>query len=121
MIAKCLYNDPFNLPSGISNDFDFGLIVGKSYFVMGIILFGKDIKILVDEEGRPSWFPIELFDMIDNKIENDWFFIVPNSIEIKAIWGFDELCNDENYFDSLACRDEKALEIYFKKKSEYYF
>lgn len=123
MKVKCLINIPENLPEGIPDDFDYGLELGKEYIVMGIVTY-KSSQVpyfLVDENGRPSWFPHQLFDLIENTIPGNWFLKINGVTEysdIYSILGFEELCQDETYFDQLQDRVSGAMGIYFRRKEE---
>jgi len=124
MKVTCNYNDPSNLPDGVPGDFDYGLELDKEYIVMGIASFKKSncLYYLIDENGRPSWFPFQLFNTCDNSLPKNWFIHVnqdERSSDISSLWGFDELCNDEMYFDKLMDRDELAMRIYYKRIMEF--
>lgn len=111
-----------------SNNFDYnfggyGLELDKEYLVMGIILYfsSQCSYYLIDVHGKPYWFPYLLFDILENSIPSSWFFINKRkNIEgnIHIICGFDELCNDEEYYNKLISREEKAMRTYFKRKIE---
>ena len=109
------------LPTGVFSSTLFNLEIEKEYLVMGIVLTGKFIFYLSDENGRPFLYPSELFQVSDNKISSNWYFkSIPKneSVDIDAIWGYLELCNQEGYFDQLMDRDDTAMRIYFKRKIE---
>lgn len=112
-----------------TNSFDYnfggsGLELLKEYFVMGIAVY-KDsncLYYLLDTYGRPNWFPYLLFDISDNSIPPNWFIRMNGKradSDIYGLWGFNELCNDDDYYDQLADRNEEAMSIYFKRKSEW--
>lgn len=108
-----------------SNKFDYqnyGLYENEVFRVMALILY-KDTKYLyylIDINGKPNWFPNELFEVIDNSIPGLWFyknFTKEQDVDIYCIWGYDEICNDDNHYDALIERDSEALEIYFQQKA----
>lgn len=121
MKAICKFNDPFNLPLGVPNNFNFGLEVNKEYLVMGISLFDNFIYYLVDENGRPNWFPCEIFEITESRLNPNWHFNFLTASETQpssAIWGFYELCFTDKFYDLLIERDESTMIIYFKRKIE---
>lgn len=124
MKAVCKFNDPNSVPSGVPDNFDYGLEIGKEYLVMGVVLSENQLWYLVDENGRPGFYPFQLFQISDASIHSGWQIklyekddgIFPfNKI---AIWGYCELCSDEAHYEKLVDRESKALEIYFKRKLE---
>lgn len=124
MKVICNFNDPLNLPFEYPNDFDYGLEIGKEYIVMGIVLYknSNNMYYLVDSNGRPNWFPYQIFKISENSLPEDWFINVQykkENSDIYSIWGFSELCNNEEYYDLLMDRDKSALNIYFKYKKSY--
>ncbi len=122
MKVICKYNNPSNLPDYIPNDFDYGLELNKEYLVMGILNFknSDNIYFLVDENGLPSWFPAQIFDISNNKIPNNWVMKINEDIHIdyKNLISFNELCDNEFLFNQILERDDSAMNIYFNKKIE---
>lgn len=106
-----------------SNEYTYDLELGKEYTIMGLVIY-KDsncLYYLVDEHGRPSWVPYRLFEISDNSLPQNWYVEVLEknlSGDIFYLSGFYELCNQDDFYDLLAERDPKALEIYFKRKFE---
>jgi len=77
------------------------------------------IYYLIDEGGRPDWFPYMLFEISDNKLAKDWSIKIFNKEEpgdIYYLCGFWELVNDDNFHDLLIERDQQTMDIYFKQK-----
>lgn len=111
-----------------SNDYDYnfggyGIELNKEYIVMGMAIYQDSscLYYLVDVNGKTEWFPYLLFDISDNSLPKKWFVkVYEKSSEsgIYTISGFDELCNDENFYDQLLERDEEAQRIYFRRKIE---
>lgn len=123
MKVVCKYNDPSNLPSGIPDNFDYGLIQNKEYLVTGIMTFkqSNDLYFLVDENGRPSWFPFQIFETTNNELPKNWYIKVNlgnDYVDYKNLIGFSELCNNKDYFNLLLERDEEAMHVYFRRKIE---
>ena len=123
MKVICKHNDPSNLPSGIPDNFDYCLEINKEYLVTGILTFkqSNDLYFLVDESGRPSWFPFQIFETINNELPKNWFIKINvgnGYVDYKNLIGFNELCNDEDFFNQLLERNETAMQIYFRRKIE---
>lgn len=112
----------------VSNDNDFniggyGIELNKEYIVMGIIVYSDSncSYYLIDTNGKPIWYPYLLFEIIDNSLPSNWFLKLynpKNEFEVSSILGFEELCNDEEFYDKLIERDEEILQIYFRRKME---
>lgn len=106
----------------LRNEYDYGLILEKEYIVMGIESY-KDsncLYYLVDEGGLPNWCPYALFAISNNALPVDWYINIydkKSEGNVFYLSGFYELCNNDDYHDLLIERDEKALEIYFKRKA----
>ncbi len=108
------------------NDFDYtyggkwGLEINKEYLVMGFFTY-KDtacVYYLIDVHGKPDCFPSLLFEISDNSLPHDWYINIRNS-GFNLICGFEEFCNDEDFFLQLMERQESAIFTYFNKKKEY--
>lgn len=101
----------------------YGLELNKEYIVMGIVTYqdSKVLYYLIDTNGKPDWFPYLLFDILENSIPPDWFMRINgkrNDTDIHTLYGFNELCNEEDFYDRLMERDEEAMRIYIKRKIE---
>ncbi|PVD49350.1 hypothetical protein DC498_25465 [Terrimonas sp.] len=123
MKVICKYNDPSNLPSGIPDNFDYGLELSKEYLVMGVLTFkqSNNLYFLIDENSRPSWFPYQIFETVTNELPANWFVkinIGDDYVDYQNLIGFDELCNKEDFFNQLLERDEEAMRTYFRRKIE---
>lgn len=111
-----------------SNDFDYsyggsGLELNREYIVMGVVTYvmNNTLYYLVDANRKPDWFPYLLFDITDHSVPPDWSIRVNGKTEVSDIFsiiGFDELCNDEGFYDRLTDREEEAMRIYFRCKKE---
>ena len=120
MKVLCKYNNPDNPPKNAPSDFDYGLELEKEYLVMGILLWENQLWYLIDE-GTPSFYPTELFDITDSRFSQRWYFKTYSEDEAmykQAIWGYYELVSDEVYYEQLVCKEREALELYFKRKRE---
>jgi hypothetical protein len=111
-----------------SNDFDYnyggyGIELGKEYTIMGIVLYNDSncLYYLIDVNGRPDWFPYLLFEISDNSLPRNWFIKLNGkmkSSDINCLWGFEELCNVQDFYHQLIEREETAMRIYFRRKIE---
>ncbi len=125
MKILCKYNDLDNPLSGIPNDFDYGLVVGKEYLVMGVVLTeNHQLWYLIDENGWADFYPYQLFDITESSVPAIWYFKLYNEdngvfpFHKKAMWGYYELCFDGNYHEQLVLKEDTAQRIYFKRKIE---
>lgn len=119
----CKYNDPEKVSDNIPDNFDYGLELGKEYFVMGILTFkdSDNLYFLTDSNSKPSWFPSQIFEISNNKLSDSFSVRInleDDNVDYRNLIGFDELCNDNEYFNLLLLRDEEAMRIYFKRKFE---
>ena len=96
MKVICKYNDPSNLPNAIPDNFDYGLELSKEYLVMGILTFkqSNNLYFLVDEGGSPSWFPYQIFEIVNNQLPTNWFVKIfqthpPMEERIKVLRGME--------------------------------
>lgn len=136
MKVECKFNDPDSVPIGTPSKFDHGLILGKKYFVMGIMTHQRndtlvklkqvinfdDLFYLIDEDGRPFWFPYQIFEITDSSLPFEWYLrINDGSINAlyKNLFGFKELCMEDEFFNNLLLREKRELEIYRERKKEF--
>ena len=123
MKVICKHNNPDIGATGIP-DFDHGLELEKEYLVMGTFLAEKQLWYLIDEGGKPSCYPFQLFQVIDTSISPNWHFKIiedENDIypfEKVAVWGYYELCFDQSHYERLVERNENDIRLYFKRKME---
>jgi len=106
---------------------EFPVIKGKEYIIMGVIIYKNlnGMHYLIDDD-RPFWVPSVCFELSDNKVFNEcflnWYIRIFNKQAsdgvIFFLSGFDELCNNDRYYEALLERESWALDIYFKRKRE---
>ncbi len=119
-----LQNDVFGR-FGVTELHEYEVEVGKEYLVLGIIIFNTHQAYLIDENGLISTFPCQLFELVDMRINANWFFRLVEKNEqiypyVQAIFGYEELCKDVNsYMNLLVEMDEDAKQKYFKRKLEF--
>ena len=130
MKVICKENKAMNLePQEIaiiqcSNKTEFPLIKGLEYIVMGIVIY-KDsncVYYLVNDDYYPFWVPYQLFNISDNQLPPYWFTKIFDEKTLDSclfyLSGFDELCNNDDYYEALIERERWALNTYFKRKDE---
>jgi hypothetical protein len=105
---------------GYSLETIFELEVGRIYTVYGICLWKGSLHYLLmgGEHNYPSWYPSELFNVVDKLLPIEWYFDYFKTLDITAIWGYKELVKEDNHFDDLMERDKKALEVFLNRKRE---
>lgn len=137
MEIRCIYNTGEELRAfenkplskdelgrfGATGHTQYGLVIGKEYLVMGMILGEGTLDYLVDAGGYISAYPYPLFEVIDNKLPSSWFFkSLKNTDENypyqEAVWGYYELVFDNSHYEKLVDMDAGAQRIYFKRKIE---
>src|SRR5690348_12797080 len=95
---------------------EFPVIKGREYIVMGLIIYKESngIHYLIDDDNyRPFWVPSVCFDVFDNEVFNEcfsaWYVRIFNRQEpngtIFYLSGFDELCNNDDYYEALIERE----------------
>ena len=99
------------------------LFIGKEYLVMGLILRGGYLHYLIDEDGRIAFYPYPLFEITDNRMPKNWnfnAFEIDNDIyiNVEAVWGYYELCFEQDHFEKLIDMEKTAQQIYFMRKIE---
>lgn len=125
MKVKCIYNTGIayegdKMPDGFMPTSKFYVEIGEEYFVMGLSLWQRQLSYLIDVDGKPGWYPKQLFEISDHEIFHFYFrtYTKEESPYLEALWGYFELCFEEGYYDKLLDRDERAMEIYFHRKNE---
>jgi hypothetical protein len=101
----------------------YGLVIGKDYLVMGMILGEGTLDYLIDDGGYISAYPYPLFEVIDNKLPSSWFFkSLKNTDENypyqEAVWGYYELVFENSHYERLIDVDKEAMRVYFRRKIE---
>jgi hypothetical protein len=79
-------------------------------------IFKGVLDLLVFDDNRlPNWTPVEMFDVIDNRVPADWFFNSWDSI-LSGVWGYKELVASREYFDQLAEHNEPAIVDFHRQR-----
>ena len=110
----------------------YGLIINKEYLVMAILFtndntsYLKDsaIHYLVDENGRPDFYPSNIFKLSCSKIDSKWNFSIKKSdlngegFRARTLLGYYEICYDAEHFDQIILGEQNGIELYYKRKKE---
>jgi len=127
MKVKCIHDkvtgdEWFQVPYGWPKGTRFGFLeVNKEYLVMGMFKGEGDLYCLIDDYGSIISYPIQLFEVVDSKIPDDWHFRMytkqdPLYPYREAVWGYYELCFNDDHYDKLVDQDDEAQAIYFRVK-----
>lgn len=105
---------------GCSKDTRLPLCINEKYIVYGQMIYRGILNYLVkgSNENLPSWYPAEIFEVVDTLLPFEWYFQYKKDKDVSAIWGFDELVNDEQYLYDLIERNDKAIRIFLDRKKE---
>lgn len=103
---------------GNSVESQFDLEIGKQYIVYGIVDFQHALHYLtIGESDYPTWYPVELFTILDPVLPQRWFFTyVGEEDGVIAVWGYEELANYPSHYEELLERGDKAINIFVKRK-----
>lgn len=126
MKVKCKYNTGAGfseytlLHMGCSAYSRLPMNVGDVYLVYGQMIANGILKYLVQGAGEnyPSWYPAEIFEVIDSQMHFESYFSYRKDEEISAVWGFRELVEDEYYLYDLIEREKYAIKIFLDRKKE---
>ncbi len=109
----------------VSNQYEYPIIVGEDYIILGMIMFEKYLAYLTDNNGLIITVPCYLFEVGDPKaLPKDWYFRVVGRDEniypfIQAIWGYEDLCKEKQAYEKLIVKmNEESQRFYFHKKNE---
>ncbi len=126
MKAKCISNNGNGLLkttieyTGDSEKSIYPLKEGEVYTIYGQIIYKNVLKYLIlgSYENLPSWYPAELFEIVDTSLHFEWYFNSYPTEDISAVWGFKELVNDLEFLDELIDREDSAIRIFLLRKKE---
>ena len=122
---KTYRHNHFSERFDVVGQYEYPLVIGKEYLIMGMILFRQRLDYLLDADGLILTAPCYLFDISTPlKIPNNWHFRIVGKEEkiypfIQAFWGYKELCSDKNDYERLIVdMEEMSQQIYFRRKME---
>ena len=124
MKVKCIYITGESLSQkfidiGWTKQSQMYLKINQEYEVYGMYYYSGIFKYLVvEDDSSPNWYPSEIFEIVNNKIPTWWYFDMIDNPKggIEALWGYDELINNEDHYDNLINREKVDLEIFHKRK-----
>jgi hypothetical protein len=103
---------------GYTKESVFELEKSNNYTVYGMCQWRCSLHFLIMGDNFPSWYPAELFNVVDNRLPLEWYFNYNLDSDISAVWGYKELVDDENHFDDLMERKHDAIKVFLKRKQE---
>ena len=117
MKAECVINDGSLLPThysalGYTEQTVIALKVGQIYEVYGTSVWRSIVSVLVvDEDDSPTWYPAEVFKVVDDTVPDNWFFkyYPDNQFGVQAVWGPELLVKEDGFYDALNDRVPSAL------------
>ena len=126
MIIKCIgntgeYIDEVTKKNGHFVTTKYSVKIEESYIVYGQYLYKDMLEYLIlgTDEDLPSWYPAELFEIVDNATPIEWYFDFKGYDNgIVAIWGYKELALDSQHYTDLTERESEAIKIFLKRKEE---
>ncbi len=126
MKIKCIANTGIMLSKeakalGNSDTTNYSVKIGEVYNVYGQHLYKGVLSYLIigTYENLPSWYPVELFEIVDSILPLEWYYkFYGYDNDISSIWGYNELVLDAKHHDSLIEREDKAIRTFLKRKKE---
>ena len=127
MRVLCRSNSGRNLSAkhsevGYTSSSQFDLEVTREYIVYAMSLSrGLLSYLIVGQGGWPHWYPSELFTLTRTDLPPDWHFAYFKEDEgfvVNAIWGYEELINNDDHFDSLSNMETRAMAVFLERKEQ---
>lgn len=126
MKIKCIANTGEKLllstlnNSGDSCQTKYSIKVGETYTVYGQNITNGILKYLIigTYEKLPTWYPAELFELVDPALPIEWYYQYDVHSIVSAIWGYKELALNDTHYDALLEREPEAINIFLKRKNE---
>ncbi len=120
MIVKCVADQGYSLPRDyrglhFTERTRFDLTPGRSYRVYEMALFNAGLVVLVTDDYRqPNWYPMELFEVEDGNLPDNWCFALRNGgrAGTQAVWGHPRIVNDPALDEALAGQDDDARVVF---------
>jgi hypothetical protein len=106
---------------GDSDKTKYPIEIGAIYNVYGQQMFKGKLSYLIigTYENLPSWYPVELFEVVDSLLPFEWYykFYGYDSL-VSSVWGYKELVLEDAHHDELIEREDEAIRIFLKRKKE---
>lgn len=101
---------------GFTSDGAYDVTAGEKYDVFSVCIWRGVLMFLVrsDVDGLPRWCPALLFDPYSGPFPTTWYFQASPLEEISAIWGYREMVEDDQHFDSLSNQESEALQTFIR-------
>lgn len=123
ILVQCLTNSGgtlsnSELSAGYTRATQFGLKIGQTYLVHGIIFWKGVVAYLLESQelSPPAWFPASLFDVVENDLPPDWAF-AHWGVDVEVVIGYKKLALDRSHYDALAECDPEAVSIFREQKA----
>ena len=125
MKVECVITDGALLPKryislGYAAETVIALKRGQIYEVYGTSIWHSIVSVLVvDKDDFPTWYPAEVFKVVDDTVPGNWFFkyYSDNEFGVQAVWGPECLVKDDGFYDALNEREPSALHTFRKELS----
>jgi len=129
MLIKCLSNTGNEILQSNLNELNwprretvFDITPGKVYFVDCITMWRDNVWYYIIDDNElyyPTWYPAELFEIIDFTMPFFWIFGLETAYKdrIYPIISFPEWANDLNFYEKLIGGDEEAIRIFNRYKN----
>jgi hypothetical protein len=123
MRTRCTGNRGSDLPADVLEASrntplaTFNLIIGNEYtvYAMKLAVYGLSVMVVSGDPPRPYWSPIDLFEVLDGDIPNNWEFTrVAGHHWIRALWGYKSLIHDPAHHDDLINRKIHARDAFLR-------
>lgn len=126
MKVKCIANTGDKLLiTTINNSYGFyttkfSIKMGEKYIVYGQHIFNNVLGyfLIGTYENLPSWYPAELFEVVDSMLPLEWYYQYNPNSPLRAIWGYIELIQYGSHYDGIQEREDADIRIFLKRKKE---
>ena len=101
-------------------DSKFNVSPDQEYVVYAMAIWlGGILIMIIDDLGRPHWYPLELFRISDSALVSSWFFGLVQepggALDPQAFWGYKALIDDPRHHAALIDREIGALRVFLSE------